>query len=184
MRELTCPPGTEISGDGILSLVENVSKDEIQPLLEAHELGELDREAWYPAQLYLDVLGDIRDEFYMNMVAVGMAVGENTHLPPEMEQMTLGGILELWDAHYQMHHRNGDIGHAATQKISDTHYTITIHKGLYPDDLEYGVAYGFAKRFLPDDEYFLVEYDPDVTRMDDGGDETVIHVKWGESAKS
>lgn len=182
MRELKCPPETEISGDGILSLTQNVSAQEIQPILERHNLGEIERDEWYPAQDYLDVLADIRDAFYMNLVAVGMAVGENTHLPPELEQMSLGGILEQWDAHYQMHHRNADIGYGETEKISDNHYKITINGGIYPDDLEYGVAYGFAKRFLPDGEDFIVEYDPDVKRMDHGGDKTVIHVKWGDAA--
>jgi hypothetical protein len=178
MQKLQCPPGTEISGEGILSLVQNVRASEIQPILKKHNLGELNHTTWYPAQAYLDVLTDIRSSFYMNLVAVGMAVGENTTLPPQLHDASLGDILGSVDAHYQMHHR-GTIGHAITEKVSDNHYKVTIHKGwLYPDDLEYGVLYGFAKRFLPRGTNFVVSYDPDVKRIDDGGDRTVIHIKW------
>jgi hypothetical protein len=46
-----------------------------------------------------------------------------------------------------------------------------------PDDLEYGILYGFAKRFLAGTQ-FTVWYDEDLPRMDQGGDQTVIHVKW------
>lgn len=184
MRELRCPPETEISGEGILSLVQNVRTDEIQPILDRHNLGKLEPAKWYPAQIYLDVLADIRAEFRLNLVAIGMAVGENTSLPPEAQNLSLGDILWSVDDHYQMHHRNGDIGHAVTEKISDTHYTVTIHEGwLYPDDLEYGVIYGFAKRFLPPGTEFLVEYDPDIPRIEHGGDKTIIHIKWEASRR-
>lgn len=184
MRKLNCPPGTEISGDGILSLVENIAAEEIQPVLDRHNLSDIKRDEWYPAQDYLDVLTDISKSFYMNLVAVGMAVGQNTHMPPELEQMGLGNILEIWDAHYQMHHRNGDIGYAETEKIADDHYAITIHRGLYPDDLEYGVAYGFARRFLPEGQRFVVEYGKHNKRLDEGGKSTTIHVRWGNSLPS
>ncbi len=52
--------------------------------------------------------------------------------------------------------------------------------GPYPDDLVYGVVFGFARRLLPPDVYFTVYYDAALPRRDEGGIETVIHVEWGD----
>jgi hypothetical protein len=51
---------------------------------------------------------------------------------------------------------------------------------VYPDDMSYGILYGYARRFLPPGTKFKVYYDPDVLPRDQGGSEnyTIIHISW------
>jgi hypothetical protein len=44
--------------------------------------------------------------------------------------------------------------------------------------MTYGMAYGMAKRWLPRGTHFSVRYDPNIPNMDNGGEVTIIHVKW------
>ncbi len=86
----------------------------------------------------------------------------------------------MWDALYKALHGNfaGDIGNIITTKISDTHYTCT-NSDLYPDDLAYGIIYGYAKRFLPRGTAFKVYYDANAPQRDrDSAPSSVLHVEW------
>ncbi len=74
--------------------------------------------------------------------------------------------------------RNGDVGHVITQKITDTSYRI-IQQNVFPDDLCYGLAYGFARAHLPLGTNFRVWYEDYDHRIDNGdSDQTVICVSW------
>ncbi|GIL13050.1 MAG: hypothetical protein BroJett038_17700 [Chloroflexota bacterium] len=65
-----------------------------------------------------------------------------------------------------------------TEKINDQTYR-TIHRHIYPDGLNYGLAYGFARQMLPETASFKVEYEDYNYRLDRGGaDKTVIIVSW------
>ena len=50
-------------------------------------------------------------------------------------KMSFGELLMHWDDHYQSNHRYGDIGYKSTEKIVNKHYRITLHGGLYPDNV-------------------------------------------------
>jgi hypothetical protein len=47
----------------------------------------------------------------------------------------------------------------------------------YPDDLMYGMMYGFVRRLAPAGSGHIVAYDETITRKDQGGDYTVIHIQ-------
>jgi hypothetical protein len=179
MRILTCDPQTEIIGQTVLSFVDNVQADEIQPYLVKYGLEHIQPELWYPAKKQLDMMNDMAREVNLssNLVAIGMAIVEKMLLPPEMETAPLANILLGWDGLYHMQHRGGEIGYVKTERISDTHYTTT-HRHIYPDDMTYGLAYGMARRWLPSTTRFTVKYDENIPNRDNGGDVTVIHVEW------
>lgn len=179
MRTLTCSPEVEVLGRKILSLIDNLSTEVIEPLLEKHGLDNIQPEAWYPAQDWLDVINDLFADrsWTSQFVVTGMSIAENGSISPELEDASLEQILGQWDDFYQMPHRGGDIGEVTVEKLSDTHFK-TVHRHLYPDDLTYGIAYGWARRFLPEGTRFSVYYDKEVPHLDRGGTETIIHVKW------
>jgi hypothetical protein len=83
----------------------------------------------------------------------------------------------MWDGLYQYLHRGGDAGKIVVEKITDTHYN-TRHTVLYPDDMSYGVLYGYGRRFLPRGTQFKVYYDTSIQRLDDEGKFTDIHIEW------
>lgn len=179
MRQLTCDPNLEIRGDALLSLLQNLRAENVAPYLGQFNLTDIHTDAWYPTRDFLDLLNELdrASGHVLDYVAIGLSLAETAYMPPELEQAPFSEMLEGWDDHYQANHRNADIGHKVTKKISDRHYTITLGS-IYPDDMEYGVVYGFAKRFLPPGTPFTVWYDEDIQRLDEGGEQTVIHVRW------
>jgi len=185
MRTLSCDPGMEMVGQAMLSFIDNVQTDDIQPYLAKHGLKNIRPDQWYPASKLMDLMNDMAagTNLSSNLVAIGMQMSTNMVMPPDMEHAPLSVILEAWDVLYHLQHRNLknpniDIGYVKAQKVTDTHYT-TIHKHLYPDDFTYGIAYGMARRFLPKGTSFKVKYDDKTPTRDNGGDVTIIHVVWG-----
>ncbi|MEM6284545.1 MAG: hypothetical protein AAF787_20315, partial [Chloroflexota bacterium] len=87
-------------------------------------------------------------------------------------------ILEAWDFIYRAQHRGSDnIGYVKTEWHGPTTCRTT-HLHMYPDDLAYGIGYGWARRFLPVGTRFVVEYENAATTLDRGGNETVIVISW------
>jgi hypothetical protein len=179
MREFKCDPNAEIIGQNVLAFVQNLRAEEVQPFLKKHGLENVDPEKWYPLQDWLNVLNDIQreGEAMSDFVGIGMAIAETAPLPPETEGMNLEQFFGLLNPSYQMQHRSGDVGKIESEKVGDKHIKVTVDVP-YPDDLEYGTAYGFAKRFLPKGTRFVVKYDEKQTRKDHGGENTIIHVTW------
>ncbi|MBN1566042.1 MAG: hypothetical protein JXA10_19540 [Anaerolineae bacterium] len=179
MRTLTCEPTSEVRGDVLLSLLTNLRADNMKPYLKQFSLDDIHANEWYPTKNFLDMLNELsrNPNLTPNYVAIGLNVPETAYMPPELENASFADVLEGWDNHYQSNHRHADIGHKIAEKVHDQHYKITM-QSIYPDDMEYGVLYGFAKRFLPSGTQFTVWYDEDEPRMDQGGTQTVIHVSW------
>jgi hypothetical protein len=106
---------------------------------------------------------------------MGMKIGQIQPLP---EGVDFPAVLQSWDEVYHSLHRNGDIGHLKCNQLNDHHYVIT-STDLYPDDFDYGIIYGYAKRLLPVGSKFKVYYDKEHTARDRGDSpSTMIHVEW------
>jgi hypothetical protein len=180
MRTIQIEPGTQISGATVLSLVENMTAADFAPLISKYGFDAIDPDKWYPLQDYLDFVADAVENrgLAFNLVAIGMSIAEVAIMPPELANASFPQMVMGWDDHYQANFRNGDVGRKTTIKVADQHYKIVHDQTVVPDDIEYGVLYGFAQRFLPPDTLFDVWFDEDVPRMDEGGDQTILHVSW------
>lgn len=172
-------PNVEVIGQNVLSFVQNVEASAIRPILEKHNLSKVDPQKWYPMQQWLDVLSDVSEHSgaMFNMVAIGAAISQTAVMPPDVEQMRFEDFVHLINDVYQMQHRKGDPGYVKADQPGDRHIRFEV-RVPYPDDLEYGTTFGFARRFLPPGTHFTVTYDPDVPRRDQGGEVTIIHVTW------
>jgi hypothetical protein len=180
MRKLTCEPGTDVSGASLVSLIENVHRYDIAPLVEKYGFEEIDPDGWYPLSEFQNLLTDLvtHPNQAFNLVAIGMGIAQYALMPPGFENMPFEQWVKGWNDHYQTNFRNGPVGEKTAVRVGNQHYKV-IHEGTtMPDDLEYGVLYGFAKRLLPRGTSFTVWYDENIPRMDDGGNQTVLHVKW------
>lgn len=134
---------------------------------------------WYPLQPWLTVLDELvtRPDIADIMTAIGLKLSDYAIRPAELKNASLGQMLEGWNALFQTNHQKA--GQIATEKINDTFYRIT-HQNVYPDDINYGFAYGMAQNLLPPDTPFEVSYEDYYHRLDLGnGDKTVICVRWG-----
>jgi hypothetical protein len=180
MRNLTCDPAIEVRGEVLFSLLQNIRARDIEQYVRKYGLTDIQAEHWYRMQPFLNLLNDLAFNANQtpNFVAIGTTISETAYMPPEMNDLPFEEILYHWNDHYQSNHRNGEIGYKSAEKIDDKHYQITLHGGLYPDDFEYGVLYGFGRRFLPKGTYFIVQYDNNVQRLDEGGEETVLTIQW------
>lgn len=180
MRKITCEPTMEVSGATMLSIVENMRADEIAPLVEKYGFEDIAPSEWYPLQDFLDFLHEMGHDpnLAANLVSVGMSIAETALMPSELEHPTFEQMVEGWDDHYQSNFRNGDAGYKQTTKVDKQHYKVAHNNTIMPDNLEYGVLYGFAKRFLPPGTRFTVWFDEDMPRMDKGGEQTILHVEW------
>lgn len=181
MRKLICPPEAETIGVNITAFFDNLRDDNTKPVMEKYGFLDIDPESWFPLSKYLDALNELakNPDFSSSLVAIGLEVGMMTPVPPDLENPTLEEVLNRWDDMYQFLHRNADVGGINFEKISEHHYK-TIHTVVYPDDMSYGVLYGYGRRFLPRGTRFKVYYDPDVLPRDYGGKEdyTIIHISW------
>jgi hypothetical protein len=180
MRQLTCSPTVEVSGRYLQSFISNLQGYETKPVVEKFGLLDINPDAWYPCQSFLDVLNELgkRPNNSQNTVAIGMEIGKMIPAPPGMENATLEQMLMGIDYAYQGAHRNGEIGKYICEKQSENHLKLT-YNDLYPDDLTYGIIYSFARRFLPPQTAFKVYYDTVIIPRDLGGNgSTIIHVCW------
>jgi len=180
MPRMLCSPGTEVLGGAMLSYIDNLRQEEFRPLLEKYNVTNIKPDKWYPLLPWLHAINELstRRNFDEVMVAVGMKVIEYAASPEELKNVTLDIWLEGWNEHFQINHRNGDVGKIITQKIADKHYR-TVHRHIYPDAMNYGIVYNAAQKFLPQGTQFTVKYEDIFNRLDYGdADETVIIVKW------
>ncbi len=177
VRKLYCEPGTEVLGVNLHAFYNNLQASELKPVMEQHGVTEFKPMEWYDLQTLLDSINELIDapNVSFNFVAIGMRIGEAAPTPPEMNNPTFEDVLFAWDGMYQQLHRGGEVGKIEIEKINNTHFKTT-HTICYPDDMQYGVLYGFAKRFLPRGSHFVVEYE--TSRDKDGAKAAVIHVSW------
>ncbi len=181
MRYKAFDPQAEVRGAIILSVIDCMQQEEIAPFLKKHGLQSIDPEGWYPMQNWLDLLGDIRsassENALFDFVCIGMKVSERIKLPPGLKQLPYEKLVMNRNQIYQAQHRSGDVGEYSVEQAEDKHVTITA-KTPYPDDLIYGVMCGEAQRFLPPGTRPAVTFDEQIPRRDQGGEVTIIHVRW------
>lgn len=172
-------PDAEVLGGAIHGFISAVNKENIFPHLEKLGMTEIDPNAWYPKQMYIDLWNSIiesNSSAMFDFVSIGMTVADRAW-PPESDHQPFEATLATWGDAFDSVNRGADRGYIYTEKVADKHYRI-IHYTPDPDDLNYGVVYGTCRRFLPQGTPFTVFYDEDVPRRDQGGKETIIHITW------
>lgn len=178
-RYVSFEADTELNGNTALAFLKNIRHDNIVDILKKHGMDNIDPTAWYPLQSVLNIMNDIYEssDASTNFVSIGIAAAQLgiDNLPPQMANATLEQLLMAYPAVYQQRHRGGDPGEIAVKKVDDSHYIITM-RVPYPDDVFYGVMYGYVRHFCPQNKRFSLRYDPDLPRREDGGENTLVHV--------
>jgi hypothetical protein len=180
MRKFTCPPSARISGQTITAYLDNLQSYESRKVFEEHGISNVDVLEWYPLQPLLDVLYILSTQpnAAQNIVAIGMQIANYGIDPEETKNVPLAAVLEHWNEHMYANIKGADIGTIVAEKVEDTYYRVT-HQTVWPDDLLYGLAYGFAHGRLPKGTNFTVWYENLDNRLDNGNaDKTVICVQW------
>jgi hypothetical protein len=173
-------PDHESLGHILHDFNDSVGGEELAEIFAHHGIIDLDWNEWYSATPYFDALNEIVDNggAMMKFVSVGMKQVENAIIPPEYAELSIEELLLHLDAAYRMNNRGTDIGEIKVEPVSDNHMKM-IFRMPHPDDIWYGVCFGYMKR-LTRTSYFNVEYD-DTHRRDFGADVTVIHIRWDDT---
>ncbi len=181
MISYRCDPKLELNGQTARALLENINHDAMLPYLEEYGLDDIDSGAWYPAQHILDVMNTIAQggNTMSHFVAIGIKAAELSPLTPELEQLPFATFMQRYADIYRQRHRNGDPGTIRVGEVEHNHIRL-VFDVPYPDDVMYGLVFGYARRLLPSSVRFTVFYDEDVPTRDTGGEETIIHVTWDE----
>lgn len=173
-------PGVRLSGQVGKTMVNNMVHDDIVHIMQKHGLDNLDPAQYYDADQFIGAFVDLQEETnsMTNLVALGIAVIENTSLPADIDEWSLEQQLSLpVHAYENFMYEDKLPGNFEIRWLSDSH--VAYHESLvWPDHFIYGYIFAFVKRFLAPQYDFVVEYDQTLPRQDDGADETVIHVIW------
>lgn len=176
-------PDAEVIGQNLMSFVESANQDLVQPLLKKRGLDQLEPDKWYPLQSYVDLMNDMVEADPAGsasaFVSIGMKIVEKAVFPPEIDNLSLKEILLTWNDSYKLNCRGEDIGEMKAEVVSDTH--IKMHCQIpYADDVNYGVFYAVAQRWLPEGTDFTVYYEeePEEPRRDEGGEWTIYNIEW------
>ena len=170
----------EIPGRILIDLANAVGSDEILPFYQAHGLNHIDPEAWYPQQTVLDIYSDMASHkggTMFDFVSIGIKEAEQANIPPRFQSLPLLANLQAIGEVFKLNNRGSDCGEITCETVDD-HHVRMVMRIPQPDDIWYGIFYGYVKRFVPPGTDFTVSYDPDIPRRDKGGRQTIIHIRW------
>ena len=169
----------EIPGKILIDLKNAVASEEIGPYFKKHGMETIDPQAWYPMQKLLDIYNDMADNTLtmFNFVSIGMKEAEQAIVPPEFAKMPLLDLLVNVGRVFDLNNRGTNYGKCITEVVTPKHVKVTL-RAATPDDIWYGIFYGYVRRFAPKGTHFTVRYDSDVPRRENGGDVTIIHIMW------
>jgi len=171
----------EIPGKILIDLENAVESEDIIPFFTKHGMTNIDPQAWYPMQKLLDIYNDMVDSrnasTMFDFVSIGMKEAEQAIVPSQFQTMPLLEILKSVTSVFDLNNRGTDYGSCVAEAVTDKHMKITL-RAATPDDIWYGVFYGFVRRFAPKGTQFSLRYDPDIPRRENGGEVTIIHITW------
>lgn len=175
----SCDPNVELNGHTVQAFLQSAMHSNYEHILEKHGFDQIDPDVWYPLQDVLSVIREIsqHSNAMMSLVSIGIAAAENSLYPPEIERLSVSEFFHVYGDYYPKRHRGGDPGWVDVEKPADDHLVISFQVP-YPDDLFYGIIYGYVRRFSEPGELFSVVYDDEALPRDKGGDYTVVHVYW------
>jgi len=181
MEIYTCDPNLEVMGFVPLAFFGNLDSDVLDPILRnlRIDIRQFKPEGWYKTQDVLDILRQLQEYegTLFAYVAFGKRAAETASLPPEAASLPFVDFLVNFEKLFPARYRNGSPGYCRCQKVSDT-CAILRYQIPYPDDVFYGMFYGYARRLLPKGTHVTVSYESNDQRRDFGAQETVLRISW------
>ncbi len=171
--------GATVIGRSPLSYIaagESVSSfvgKQISSKLGEYGLEDIEPDEWYPLEIPLAMLYDMRDEYGdIRMRNMGQNVPQHVEFPPELSDVD--NALRAIDTAYHQNHRGDDIGFYEFQ-VEDSREGIVICETPYPCEFDKGLIMGVAEKFA--DSHVDVEEVGDQCRSD-GGQRCEYRVEW------
>lgn len=173
-------PDAEVLGGAINGFIDAVNRNNIMPHLQKLGMTDIQNDKWYPKKMYIDLWNSIlssNQSAMYDLVSIGMTIAK-TAWPPEADGQPVEDLILSWGDAFDFVNRGADRGYIRTEKRGSNQYAV-ICRTPDPDDLHYGIVFGFCRRFMPKKQQYTISYDNSVTRRDQGGEETVILINMG-----
>lgn len=176
-------PQAEVTGAAVQAFSSNLEAEMMAELLPKHGFGDIDPEAWYPHQNWMDLLQDIEARHGSGasniFVAFGREVVATAVMPPEMQ--TIEDVLHSLHAihHANLRHIPEEEGYRAVKK-GERHYWV-YENTPNPSDVIYGFLWGLMARFKDPGEMFVVRPIDNPNPAEEPG--TLFEIKWGRRAE-
>ena len=181
MELYTCDPNLEVMGFVPLAFFGNLDSDVLDPIMRdlGIDIRQFQPEGWYKTQDVLDILRKLQayEGTLFAYVAFGKRAAETAYLPPETQAMSFADFLVNFEKLFPARDRNGSPGYCRCQKLSD-HEVVIRYQIPYPDDVFYGMFYGYGRRLLPKGTNLTVTYESNDQRRDFGCPETALRITW------
>lgn len=153
MAKFTTSPNASMLGAIVLAIMESLNYQEyrhlVDPVFAEHGIQEIDPEAYYPAQVLLDMykMMDGQGNSMFNFVAIGKQVGDNLEFPPEVT--TLADAVAGLNDMYRSMLRDFDESELYEFTQVDEQHLVIKDNNPYPHDMVYGYIHSLARRFAP-----------------------------------
>jgi hypothetical protein len=173
-------PDHEFPGQLLIDLANAIGSEDIMPYFEKHGMTNIDPKAWYPMQKLIDIYNEMQEAksgTMFDFVSIGMKEAEQAIIPPQLQSLPLLSVLQSVGEVFKLNNRGTDPGEIKCEIVADKHVKMIL-RVTTPDDLWYGILYGYVRRFVPKGGHFTVFYDKDIPRRDEGNDVTIIHITW------
>jgi hypothetical protein len=170
-------PNVEVLGHAVIANTIGVDGD-VARLMAAHGLEMIIPTEWYPQQWLLNAMRDIANQKYnvtQNLVGMGIRVPTTAALPPDIN--SIPSAMMMLDVAYHMNHRNGEIGEYRAEVVGEKRIRM-VCRNPYPSDFDYGLIYGFARRFRPANGSFVVTVDEQAPSRKRGDESCTYDVTW------
>lgn len=179
----TFDPKAELNGTSAMMFSNSIMHDDLEDILKRRGLDSIDPNGWYPLQSLLDVFNDIAEgrNASSTFVSIGMATAElsiNQMLSADLKSLSLAEFWQSYPDVWLARHRKGDVGYVTCVVEDERNITLTF-RAPYPDDMIYGLVYGYTRYFRPKGSHFSVAYDQDMPTREAGGYETILHIHIG-----
>ncbi len=183
----------EVNGQTILSFIDALGsmRDIGFKILRDNGIDNPQKGEWYLQQKWLDAftyIGSIADS--STLYEIGSAIFGNAEFPPEISNVH--EALSSIDVAYHLNHRlDGEVLFDDEKKekkdgIGNYRYKLIDDKKVemicdnpYPCDFDRGIIYSMAKKFKPNDAYFVkVEHDKESSCREKGDKHCSYIISW------
>jgi hypothetical protein len=144
-RYQAASPEAKVSGANVAALLDTIRDEDMRVMVEEHGFGDIDHEAWYSQQKFLDVIKEVEQHLtFQELVAIGMRGAETVHLPPEIQSFE--DVKDAIVAAYGLNHQH--VPEDEGYRIIEEGSTVMVECNIpYPPFVLFGYIYGLLRRF-------------------------------------
>jgi hypothetical protein len=154
-------------------------KEERIEILEKHGLANLDENAWYDLQKWLDAFKELSESVWAStLFIIGKEIPSKAKFPPDID--SIEKALYSINIAYHMNHTEGDIGsYDVTMFDAAQRKAVMVCRNPYPSDFDRGILAAIVERFKPQDSTSVeVRLDLSKGSRVNGNDSCTYLISW------